>query len=298
MKYPKPWLAAVLGFFAQPLGFLYVAKPGWASIYFFVPMLVGMVAFLSGWLSLIGDVLTITVAILAAIHAWQIARKIPEGCQRPAYSRWYGLLAWVIGAAVLIFLFRVFLFEPFRISSGSMMPSLQHDHEIVVQKWGYGHYGTFGITVFRMAMSKPLERGDVVVFEYPPNPAMDYVKRIIGVPGDIVTMRGSSLSINGQEVARERLNDTALGQEQYREHMQEKVYLILHRAASERLPLQPINRFPFAENCQYANGGLQCSVPAGHYFVLGDNRDDSKDSRYWGFVPQANIIGKMVYVTP
>jgi signal peptidase I len=275
---------------------MYVARPGWAAVYFFGPMLAGLTMFAIGLAPLMGT-LSLVVAIVAAIHAYRLSKRIPEGFQRPAYSRWYGMLGIAAVIVTFIFLVRAFLFEPFHIPAGSMRPNLQVGQHIIVGKWGYGHYGSFGITPFRADITEPLIRGDIVVFDYPPNPALQYIKRIIGLPGDVIVIRGNDLSINGQDIKRERLTDAAPGLEQYQESLDGNRYGILLDAKFSPA-IRPITRFPFIENCQYLKDELRCSVPAGHYFMLGDNRDNSQDSRYWGFVPQANIVGKVIYATP
>ena len=296
MTYPKPWLAAVLGFLGQPLGMLYVARPGWAALYFFGPMLTGLAMFAIGLTPLMGT-LSLVFAIVATVHAYRLAKRIPSEFDRPAYSRWFGLLGIATVAVTAIFLFRAFLFEPFHIPAGSMRPNFQVGQHVIVGKWGYGHYGSFGITPFRADIKAPLRRGDVVVFDYPPNPSLQYIKRIIGLPGDVVAIRGNELSINGKDVQRERMADAAPSIEQYLESLDGNRYGVLLSAKLSLVP-RPIARFPFIENCQYLKDEIRCSVPAGHYFMLGDNRDNSQDSRYWGFVPQANIVGKVIYVTP
>jgi signal peptidase I len=296
MTYPKPWLAAVLGFLGQPLGMLYVARPGLAALYFFGPIASGLLMFLTGLAPLMGT-LSLVVAIVAAIHAYRLSKRIPTDFQRPAYSRWYGMLGVAAAAITLIFLLRSFLFEPFHIPAGSMRPSFQVGQHVVVGKWSYGHYGSFGFTPVRTDITAPLSRGDVVVFDFPPNPSLQYIKRIIGLPGDVLVVRGHELSINGKEIQRERLADAGPGIEQYLESLDGSSYAVLLDTRVSHA-LRPIARFPLIENCQYMKEELHCSVPARHYFVLGDNRDNSQDSRYWGFVPQANIVGKVIYTSP
>jgi signal peptidase I len=297
MRYPKPWLAVVLGYM-QPFGMMYLVRPGWAAFYFFGTLALALALFLVGlapWAGILGFV----VNIVAAVHCYRIAKRmsVAEDFRRPAYSRWYGMLGLWVATVCVVLLFRAFLFEPFHIPAGSMMPNLKIGQYILVKKWGYGHYGAFGITPFRAPISAPLDRGDVVVFDYPVDPSLQYIKRIVGLPGDVISIRGNGLSINGKDVKRERMIDVAPGIEQHLESSDGNRYAVLLTSESHSA-VRPFIRFPFIENCEYSTEGLRCLVPPGNYFVLGDNRDNSQDSRYWGFVPAENIVGKLAYVTP
>jgi signal peptidase I len=143
-------------------------------------------------------------------------------------------------------------------------------------------------------------RGDVMVFRYPPKPSMDYIKRVVGVPGDEVAYLNKRLSINGQPVATgavpEYFDDSVMRYfKQYEEALGEKKHRVIND--DERPAFIPgADDFAFRENCRYSVEGVTCKVPDGHYFMMGDNRDNSLDSRYWGFVPDRNIVGKAFFV--
>jgi signal peptidase I len=156
-----------------------------------------------------------------------------------------------------------------------------------------------------MEMSNP-QRGDVMVFRYPADPGLDYIKRVIGVPGDLIEYRDKKLTINGQPVS-----TTKTGTYSYVGNGLNYITAMVH---DERLggvghtmmtepdkpsvyPSQVVD-FPYRENCSYnAEGeGFACKVPEGQYFMMGDNRDASNDSRYWGFVPDRNIVGKAFFI--
>jgi len=185
---------------------------------------------------------------------------------------------------LVVLVIRSFLFEPFRIPSGSMMPTLLVGDFILVNKFTYGLRLPVVDTKV-LPISEP-KRGDVVVFRYPRQPDVDYIKRIIGLPGDTVRVEDQRVWINGEEV-----------------------------------PLETAGRYPGDENLKYAGlttgvealpddngthrilmdpdrhlGVGQWTVPEGHYFVMGDNRNHSNDSRYWGFVPESNLVGKAVMI--
>ena len=298
---PKKRIAAVLGLFIQPAGMLYVARPGWAAVYFVLALIVvlGNMFVLRGR-ELAGGVIALLVAVVCAIHAYRLARDYRELLRRPWYSRWYGLVGIVAAFAALVFGIRAFLFEPFRFQSGAMAPSIEPRTHLIVRKWGYGNYGTYGIHVMTTGMSSEVQRWDIVVFEYPEDTALSYAMRVVGLPGDRISYYNKRLKINEEEVKIRRIadyvhKDRAIPSPQYLERLGDHEHAILiEREAPAAVPI--VRAFPFRERCAYTAEGLSCRVPEGHYFVLGDNRDNSSDSRIWGFVPAINIIGKVQYI--
>ncbi|MVW77884.1 signal peptidase I [Bordetella sp. 02P26C-1] len=199
---------------------------------------------------------------------------------------------------LFVFVLRSFVVEPFRIPSGSMLPTLQSGDLILVNKYDYG--------VRLPVIDKKIidvgspQRGDVVVFRYPVDTSVDYIKRVVGLPGDEVAYVDKKLYINGELVPHvkdgeyfepDRVSYIA----QYKEKLGEVDHQIL---LDENKPqvYGPIWQFPYIQNCQYARNGVRCKVPEGNYFVMGDNRDNSADSRYWGFVPDENIVGKAFFI--
>jgi signal peptidase I len=199
---------------------------------------------------------------------------------------------------LLVFLLRSFLVEPFKIPSGSMIPTLLVGDFILVNKFTYGiRLPVINLKV--VGVSEP-QRGDVMVFRYPENPSLDYIKRVVGLPGDVVTYRDKQLTINGQPVPLEAQSDfdyvegglNAVSAKRFRELLDRHDHAILVNPEVPPVQLVGVRQFPQRENCEYDDSGFTCKVPPGHYFVMGDNRDSSSDSRYWGFVPESNIVGK------
>lgn len=199
---------------------------------------------------------------------------------------------------VIVFGLRSFIVEPFKIPSGSMIPTLLVGDFILVNKWTYG----IRLPVINrkiLAVNDP-QRGDVMVFRYPADPALDYIKRVVGLPGDRVEYIDKRLRINGTEVAiAESGNYLHPDRLYYSPRYSEKLGAVEHSVLIEREApafVAQVMNYPYRENCVYSSGGVRCTVPEGHYFVMGDNRDASSDSRVWGFVPDANIVGKAFFI--
>jgi len=211
---------------------------------------------------------------------------------------WLDWTAGLFPVIVVVFVLRSFLFEPFKIPSGSMIPTLQIGDLILVNKF---HYGIrLPVANIKLTAGTPVQRGDVMVFRFPPRPSQDYIKRVIGIPGDEVAYLNKKLTVNGQPVASENLPDYFdESVMRYFKHQREDLPGKSHDIIidNERPAFIPgADEFPMRENCRYSVEGVVCKVPEGHYFMMGDNRDNSLDSRYWGFVPDKNIVGKAFFV--
>lgn len=211
---------------------------------------------------------------------------------------WLDWTAGLFPVILVVFLLRSFLFEPFKIPSGSMIPTLWINDLILVNKF---HYGIrLPVINLKIADNHQPQRGDVMVFRYPPKPSLDYIKRVVGLPGDEVAYLNKKLTVNGQAITKRPLpdffdEDAMRYTAQFEETTGNKRYRILNDA--DRPAFIPgAEDFPFKQNCRYSTEGVVCKVPEGHYFVMGDNRDNSLDSRYWGFVADNNIVGKAFYV--
>lgn len=221
---------------------------------------------------------------------------------------WFGEIFWLL---TIIFIIRSFVWEPFRIPSASMMPTLEDGDFILVNKYQYGMKMP-GFD-FKISSGVKPSRGDVAVFRYPPDPTSDFIKRIIGLPGDIIEYKSEiiqtgksdevqkNLFINGEKVAKTLMPAGDLQPDKkrinvYEESLLDKKHQI--REFSDRFVLTTHpSSFISAMQCTYdLPTAFRCKVPEGHYFMLGDNRDESADSRYWGFVPEENIVGRAFYI--
>lgn len=294
----RPWWAFLLALLlSSVVAMLYVGRPRRALAYAaaaLAALALGALGIWSGWAwSIVFVVIGFHgVALVAAIDAFRIARANRAHFLGAWYTRWHALL----GIFVLVhamtygtgFLVRAYVIEPFRMPSGSMMPTFLVGDYIAAYKWPYGNPGTWD--VWLTPGSAPAEnarpaRGDLVLFRYPGNPETVYIKRVIGLPGDVIQSSGHELAINGKAVKHTLIaamaraddtEDTAL--DVYEETIAGRSYRIaLLKAPPESQP-------------------FEAKVPAGHYFVMGDNRDNSNDSRYWGFLPETSLVGRPVVI--
>ena len=201
---------------------------------------------------------------------------------------------------VIVFLIRSFWVEPFKIPSGSMKPTLLVGDFILVNKYTYGI--RLPVVNKKVIDIDPIRRGDVVVFRYPADPSVDYIKRVVGLPGDKVQYRAKRLTINGEAIPWKpsgfytdaELNYMRLPT--FLEKLGAKDHQMMVLPGQPPVDLAQVRQFAHRENCDYNDEGFTCTVPEGNYFMMGDNRDQSSDSRYWGFVPDDHIKGRAFLV--
>ncbi|MBI3368056.1 MAG: signal peptidase I [Burkholderiales bacterium] len=213
---------------------------------------------------------------------------------------WLDWTAGLFPVILIVFLLRSFLFEPFKIPSGSMIPTLLVGDLILVNKF---HYGIrLPVLNLKLIANNDPQRGDVMVFRYPVDPRIDYIKRVVGVPGDEIAYLNQKLTVNGKPIESTPLGeyydeDSLRYWSKFREQLGAVGHDILVNPARQSVDYGSMTgSFPMHEACHYNAEGVVCKVPAGHYFMMGDNRDNSQDSRFWGFVPDANIVGKAFFV--
>jgi signal peptidase I len=247
---------------------------------------------------------TLGTGVIALADRWFIARRRAAGTPEPWWIEYPKSFFPVL---LVVFLLRSFVAEPFKIPSSSMRPTLEVGDFILVNKYVYG----LRLPVIErkfIPLGDP-QRGDVVVFRYPLNPSQDFIKRVIGLPGDAIVYKDKRLSVNGEPWAQ-----VPAGTYSYVEGMRFETMAAfaetvatrdnprVHESAVD--PTVPavspgqVRAFRGRENCDYnADGsGFTCKVPVGHYFVMGDNRDRSDDSRYWGFVPDDHLRGRAFFI--
>ena len=220
-----------------------------------------------------------------------LRKKRPAGADEPILVEYAKSFFPVI---LVVFFVRSFIVEPFKIPSGSMMPTLLAGDFILVNKFTYGlRVPILNNTFFEMNHPK---RGDVFVFHYPPAPAVDYIKRVIGLPGDRVKYQDKKLTINGEPITLQYTGDyeylmsglNVMTAKQYREQLGSVQHdILIHDVIG--------NYDPDTIGGKFANDE-EIIVPAGYYLAMGDNRDNSSDSRVWGFVPEKNLVGKAFFI--
>lgn len=177
---------------------------------------------------------------------------------------------------LFVLIIRSFVFEPFRIPSGSMMPTLLQGDFIFVKKYSYGL--RLPITEYKIIETGEPERGDVVVFRLPSDPSINYIKRVVGLPGDKLSYERHQLTINGEKIPLEQHSDATPLEPRFVEQLDVRQHEILITDAG------------------YARNDGSYLVPEGHYFVMGDNRDNSRDSRFIGPIPETHLVGEAVRI--
>ena len=254
------------------------------------------------------SIIALALSLIGLVHAIRIRKS---ALRRPWYSRWYVALTFPLVAtfALLVGMFgiRTFLYQPFNMPSASMYPTLKVGDYFFVSKLSYGcsKYSfnfsvvSDGVTLIncchfdfpgRVFFAASPERGDVAVFKLPTNTEIDYIKRVIGLPGDHVQMKDGVLYINGEAVPKVRVEDYVDTEPSGGGHPIQQY--------EETLP----NGLKYRVLDEQANGSgdntMEYVVPADHYFIMGDNRDNSEDSRYLdqvGYVPEENFIGSVAF---
>lgn len=263
--------------------------------------------------SLILVLVTIVTGIVWALEKWVWAKKRHENVAKQLQTEPESIdtsvttkvapQPWWIENSVSIFpviafvlLLRSFVFEPFQIPSGSMMPTLLVGDFILVEKYAYGLKDPVWRTQL-VETGKP-ERGDIVVFKFPMNPSIDYIKRVVGMPGDIVRYSHDK-QVCVQSAGESACKPIQLSNVQESEFTQNNIPMMqLDEKLGEvkhSILINPL-RIDDTRSYQPRSGVNEWVVPDGHYFVMGDNRDNSADSRFWGFVPEANLVGKAVAI--
>jgi signal peptidase I len=252
--------------------------------------------------ALILFLLTLVTGVVWLLDRMVLARRRAAGAAEPAYVEYSKAFFPVL---LIVFLLRSFVAEPFKIPSSSMRPTLEVGDFILVNKFVYGL--RLPIIEQKIVPVGDPKRGDVVVFRYPLNPSQDFIKRVIGVGGDVVEYRDKKLTVNGQPWVQSSDGTYSYLEGAYFETLDRGLETVggapdrgQHTISvnARKPPVDRSNVRPFAgrDNCDYNEQGFRCKVPPGQYLMMGDNRDNSDDSRYWGFVPDDHIRGKAFFI--
>ena len=216
--------------------------------------------------------------------------SVASGKQQSGIGSFIDMIRTVFIAVLIALLFRWFAFEPFNIPSGSMIPTLLVGDYLFVSKFSYGYSKYSAPLGFLDAEGRLFgdlpERGDVVVFKTPEDNSTDFIKRVIGLPGDHIQMRGGRLYINGERVERERIEDYPYQEGSRTRFVPQYIETLPNGRRHTIIELG-------GDTAPYADDTHEYTVPEGHLFMMGDNRDNSNDSRFSvGYVPVANVLGR------
>jgi signal peptidase I len=267
----------------------------------YLAVLGGCFGLLSGYMTF-SAVMLIIVLVTGSIWAldkFMLARRREPGAMVPHYIDFPRGFFPIIA---VVFVLRSFLVEPFQIPSSSMRPGLIVGDFILVNKFSYG----LRVPVLNNVLVPvgKVAHGDVVVFNYPEDEKVNFIKRVIGLPGDVVSYRDKQLTLNGKPVEHVSQGEhqylekglMMVQTQQYQESIEGKTFRTLVVPEAPSYMPQAVRQFAGRENCEYVENGFTCKVPAGQYFMMGDNRDNSEDSRYWGFVEDRLLVGKAFLV--
>lgn len=266
-------------------------------------MMIGVFGVLAHFMSFTAVLLIFTLFTFV-VWLWDRKNRKAAGVEKAADAsgHFVDYMSGFFPIILVVFVLRTFVAEPFVIPSSSMRPGLVVGDFVLVKKFSYG----IRLPVLNNVLipTGKVERGDVAVFNYPLQPSVNYIKRIIGIPGDTVEYKDKVLKINGEIIqdipqgASSFMTDNEGGRtpyqanvDVYREQIGTHQFDIFQDPQAPTLSLGNVINAD-TENCYYQEDGFICTVPAGHYFAMGDNRDNSADSRYWGFVDDKLMVGK------
>ncbi|MDO5686610.1 MAG: signal peptidase I [Neisseria sp.] len=269
----------------------------------YLMMMIGVFGVLAHFMSFTAVLLIFTVFTFA-VWLWDKKNRKAAGKERAheASGHFVDYMSGFFPIILVVFVLRTFVAEPFVIPSSSMRPGLVPGDFVLVNKFAYGIRIPIANNV--LIPTGEVERGDVAVFNYPKEPAINYIKRIVGVPGDVVEYHNKILKINGETVTGSLQGENAFMTDiessgapyratvnVYREQIGTHGFDVFHIPAAPTLNLAGVDN-PDRQACDYRPDGFTCTVPEGKYFAMGDNRDNSADSRYWGFVDDQLMVGK------
>lgn len=277
---PRKWLIIVLGLLTPVLSFLYIGKGKWA-LGCFVLMLAA-IALLPAYavMQYVLSLFNLTALIVACMF----------GFRRQAATWWqlHGMLKGALSLCIVLLMLRVMFLNFYRVPSASMLPTIQQGSYLIVKRWGVGYFNQWLGQSFDVSQ---LQRGEVIVFDFPPRPSETFIKRVVALPGDKVAFDKGSLWLNGRKQPL-KVQQTSPYLGYFTEQIGQQPYTIVRMLDQDYSA-----RYQFMQSCPLISNLRVCTVPAGQVFVLGDNRDQSADSRFWGYVPAQNVIGKVIWIS-
>jgi len=295
----KPWATVTLALIIDPLiGMLFLGQGRKALFYVAVGIVLQAFPYVAAHyqvvdmeIDLMAGLGTLTIKTLGAIHCYSVSKKTQGQVPEVWFARWYWMISMVFIAPVFFaILIRTFLWEPFNIPSQSNLPTLKVGDHLFASKFTYG-YSRYSLPLDMPLISRRIlynspERGDMFVFKSPADGSTDFIKRLVGLPGDTVQIAGGILHINGKAIVRRRIEDYI--DTDYRGNSRHTPRF------NETLPNGVQYEILEAEgDTAHFDNTEMFTVPEDHFFAIGDNRDNSSDSRSFGFIPTKNLIGKM-----
>lgn len=260
-------------------------------------MMIGIFGTLANFMSFTAVLL---IFVFITLILWTIQRI--QHKKKHEVGHFVDYLGGFFPIVLVVFVLRTFIAEPFVIPSSSMRPGLIVGDFVLVNKFAYGIRLPILNTV--IIPTSQVQSGDVAVFNYPVEPSVNYIKRIVGVPGDKIQYIDKILTINGKEIEDQFLGEDSfvtdrieshlplqVGVKTYREQIGTHQFDIFQIPGTPTLDITAVSNDD-TEHCHYQTNGFTCTVPEGQYFAMGDNRDNSADSRYWGFVDDKLMVGK------
>jgi signal peptidase I len=269
---PKIGVSIALGLLTQSFVFLYLNRGLLFFLYIALNIVTGIYDLANA------TYYSLLFLVICPLHAAYISHHYSTDGKRHWYSRWWGVLIAIMFLYVPIYSVRSFFYEPFSIPGSSMSPTINMGDIIVVKKYGYGNYGTYGINLWSPGLSDDIKlvKGQIYVFISPHTP-VPLVKRLIGTSGDRVRIESNVVFVNDQAIATNKIDTNSIT-ETWKEIYEGKEYLTLRTINTKQ------TSFP------------EIVVPEGSYYFLGDNRNNSLDSRYWGFISKDKLIGEVIYI--
>ncbi len=243
----------------------------------------------------------VVVSAIVILLCKYVFKGIPQGQTKVIPIADYDHEPWYLDYArsffpvlLVVFVLRGFIAEPFRIPSGSMLPTLEVGDFILVNKFKYGL--RLPITHNKIVSMSDPERGDIMVFRFPGDNKTNYIKRVIGLPGDVIKYNQQQLILNGQVIGVQSDGEYTPFALDGRERVQNRYLQQLPNSDDVEFSILLEGRSASANKRIALPEDTEFTVPEGQYFVMGDNRDHSSDGRFWGFVPDENIVGKAFFI--